>query len=595
MQNAGISRITPSRQISFAAVTLLAVGVFLLLAANRGLDNNSLVSWRWVFALVSPGSVLLPICLLVAGSYWFAKRFDCERYAAPILFVAAFAVGTLFWRIPEVIVDASRYFTQAKYLELYGAGYFLREWGLNIFAWTDMPLIPFVYGVIFKVFGESRLYIQVFTTMLYASTVVLTYQVGKMLWDKSTGFLGGLLLLGMPYLFTQVPLMLVDIPAMFFLMLAVFLFIKALTQGGTALIALSGLAIWAAVLTKYSNVLMLSVLPVALVVLLVAKRTRGEVLPGWPGLSTAPGLREMLFRGAAVALVASVLIGVVVAWKYEIFAAQAGLLMDYQRPGLKRWGESHVSTFLFQVHPFVTGAALLSVYAAVKKRDLRFVVVGWLVAVVLLLQIERIRYMISVLPMLALMAAYGLQVIRSVELRRYVALCAVASSLSIGLFAYLPFMERISAANLKAAGEYLNASGAKNIKVVTVPAGEASEVNPAVAVPLLDLFVDGAIRYDAEPARPLPKSTLTSSLRFTWEHKNPEYYSDDQSGADHAVVVISDDRGMSLTDAAGGGLVGYRRAKTFDDGIGFFRYQTVVEVYEPLSMAVSARSALFAK
>jgi len=565
-----------------------------LLAAHRGLDNNSLVSWRWVFALVSPGSLLLPICLLIAGAYWYVKRFDYERYEASLLFVVSFAAGALFWRTPEVIVDASRYFTQAKHLELYGVGYFLREWGLNIFAWTDLPLIPFVYGVIFKVFGESRLYIQAFTTILYALTVVLTYRVGKMLWDKSTGFLGGLLLLGMPYLFTQVPLMLVDIPAMFFLMLAVFLFIKALTQGGTALIVLSAAAIWAAVLTKYSNVLMLSVLPVALAVFLAVKRSGGEVLPGW-SRSTAPGWREMLFRGMAVALVASALIGVAVAWKYDIFAAQVGLLMDYQRPGLKRWGESHLSTFLFQVHPFITGAALLSVYAAVRKRDLKFVVVGWLVLLVLLLQIERIRYMISVFPMLALMAAYGLREIKSAELRRYVAFCAVASSLAIGLFAYLPFMERISAVNLKDAGEYLNSSGARNIRVVTTSAGDAPEVNPAVAVPLLDLFADGAIVYDSSPARSLPESISTSSLRFTWEHKSPEYYSGGQSGGDQVVVVISEEKGRSLTDAAGRGLEGYRRTKTFDDGVGFFRYQTVVTVYEPLSMASDARPAAFAK
>ena len=94
-----------------------------------------------------------------------------------------------FWKVPEVIVDASRYFTQAKHLDVYGIGYFLREWGRDINIWTDMPLIPFLYGLIFKLFGESRIYIQAFTTLLFSLTVVLTYNIGKTLWDETVGFL----------------------------------------------------------------------------------------------------------------------------------------------------------------------------------------------------------------------------------------------------------------------------------------------------------------------------------------------------------------------------------------------------------------------
>ena len=63
-------------------------------------------------------------------------------------------------------------------------------------AWTDMPLVPFLYGLIFKFFGESRLYIQIFTTFFFSMTVVLTYMIGKTLWDEDTGLYGGMLLLG---------------------------------------------------------------------------------------------------------------------------------------------------------------------------------------------------------------------------------------------------------------------------------------------------------------------------------------------------------------------------------------------------------------
>jgi 4-amino-4-deoxy-L-arabinose transferase-like glycosyltransferase len=129
-------------------------------------------------------------------------------------------------------VDTSRYFTQAKHLEMYGIKYFMHEWGKGISAWTDLPLISFFYGLIFKFFGESRIYIQIFTTFLFSMTCVITFFIGKTLWDEETGFLAGLLLLGTPYLFSQIPLMLIDVPTMLFLTLSVFTYIRAIEKGG---------------------------------------------------------------------------------------------------------------------------------------------------------------------------------------------------------------------------------------------------------------------------------------------------------------------------------------------------------------------------
>jgi len=66
-----------------------------------------------------------------------------DRLSPFVIFIVYFLCGIFFWRMPEVNIDASRYFTQAKHLELFGVRYFLSEWGREIHAWTDMPLIPF--------------------------------------------------------------------------------------------------------------------------------------------------------------------------------------------------------------------------------------------------------------------------------------------------------------------------------------------------------------------------------------------------------------------------------------------------------------------
>lgn len=321
---------------------LLSLAVFVGLFVLRSLDDNSLTRWQWVFDSVAAGPVYLAVLAGVGLSLWLS------RFSLPspgLLFLVSFAASALFWGEPEVIVDSSRYFTQAKHLEVYGAGYFLSEWGGAIEAWTDMPLMPFLYGLVFKGLGESRIYVQALNTALFSLTAVLALLIGRDLWGEEAGRASGLLLLGMPYLYSQTPLVLVDVPSMFFLAFAIWSFQRATARGGAAMV-LSGFATAAAVLCKYSLWPMLSVLPVMLAVQLRCMGPRGRGV--------------VALRGISVLLITGLLAGAFIAYKYEVVAGQMKLLTGFQREGLKRWTESYISTFFFQVHPFVTFAAALS-------------------------------------------------------------------------------------------------------------------------------------------------------------------------------------------------------------------------------------------
>ncbi len=272
-------------------VSLLTLSVFMSLYVFRALDDNRLTSWKWVFLGVDISRIFL---LLIAGiivSYVLSRVSFPEYDPAVFLFVLSFGLGSVFWKEPEVIVDISRYFTQAKHLELYGVRYFISQWGRDINIWTDLPLMSFFYGLIFKFFGESRIYIQIFTTFLFSMTVVLTCLIGRTLWNESVGFYAGLLLLGMPYLFTQVPLMLVDVPVMFFLTLVIFAFIKAMDQGGAKMILFASIAISMAFFTKYSAWLMLSVTGAIFFVYLFSPTTENT------GRFRLEMNRDVLYRG----------------------------------------------------------------------------------------------------------------------------------------------------------------------------------------------------------------------------------------------------------------------------------------------------------
>ena len=562
-------------------ISLLTLTALLALFVLRSLDDNRLTSWQWVFADTNALTISF---LLVIGIFLAYLLASISRPAGkPViwLFITSFSISALFWAEPEVIVDASRYFVQAKFLELYGIGYFFKEWGNEIMVWTDLPLIPLLYGLVFKFFGEYRAGIQLFNSLLFSGTVVLTYLIGKTLWHETVGVYGGALLLGIPFLLTQVPLMLVDVAAMFFFTLALFATIKAVKQGGAALLILASVTIVLAMLSKYSVWLMLSVIPVIFL------------------SHIEYGRKIILQRAAMITLITVFLIGIVLLWNFNVFAEQLKFLLSYQVPGLKRWGESFVSTFFFQVHPFITLAALFSVYMAIKKKDFKFVIIGWLLLLVVVLEIKRARYLIVILPMLTLMAAYGINEIRNVKISRFIVSSTVTSALVIAFFVYLPFLKNTSAVNLSQAGKYLdsiNTGETQAIEVITLPQAD-SIVNPAVSVPVLDLFTQKRLVYQYHKNRiPRPASVEKSSLRFTWEYRNPEFFSEYFFGdADTSpgtlkkripmVIIFGDTRQINsqlMPAQITKRIAGYRLTKELTIFDKVFKYQTMIRVYQPV-------------
>lgn len=561
------------------ATTLVTAALFLLLFIIlfllRAHDDNSLFSWSWIFAHADASRIYLFLTTGLAIALVLAQKSVPRQYRTMVLAILSFVAALPFWGQPETIVDASRYFTQAKHLEVYGISSFLREWGRDIQAWTDMPLVPFLYGLLFKLFGEHRLVVQVFTTALFSLTTVLTCLIGERLWDRDTGFSAGLLLLGMPYLLTQVPLLLVDVPTMFFLMLAIFAFLNAIDRGGPVRALSSVTAIVLVVLSKYSAWFMLSVLVIALIVRAMRRTGSGDRMP--------------LKRGVAILLAAGFLSGAVLLLYYDVVREQMTLLREFQGPGLARWHESFLSTFLFQVHPVITASALVSIVVAFRKRDASYLIILWLILLPVLFHITRIRYLIPVFPLVALAAGYGLQILAREDLRRSLVLGTVAASLVIAFSAYLPFAKSMSAVNLMHAGEYLNTLQGIAVEVVTI-APEDPVANPAVSVPLLDLFTHKKIRYHYLDEPLLPRDeVLRSSLRFTWEYRNPAYYGfGPDAAATMPVVVLSNASDGPLPEELARKLEGYRLSQSFLANEDVFRYTVGVRVYQPLNPGASA-------
>jgi 4-amino-4-deoxy-L-arabinose transferase-like glycosyltransferase len=545
-------------------ISLVTLTTFTALFVLRFLDDNRLTSWRWAF---DRSDIRLLVAVLAAG---IALAYTVSRLTVPrdaqkvAIFAAAFAAVVPFWAAPEVIVDTARYFMQAKYLELYGVGFFAREWGGEIAAWTDLPLVPFLHGIVFDLVGESRTAIQVFTGLLFAATVVLTWQIGATLWDDTVGGSAAALLLAMPYLLTQPALMLVDVPTMFFLTLAVFATLKAVREGGAGALIAAPVAITLAMLSKYSTWIMLSTL--AVIVLVHLERGRRG--------------RAVLSRAFIIGLATILLAGMFVLLKLDVVAAQVRLLWSYQLPGLARWEESHISTFLFQIHPFVTAAALCSVAVALIRRDRNYLIIAWMLMLLAVLGVKRARYILITLPMFALMAGYAMREVADGRIRRFIIGCAVASSLVTAVLGYLPLLKRMSAANLMAAGEHLDTLDTDVVVVFALPQSR-SIINPAVSAPILDLFTDKRIIYrETKSPPPAPETIASSPLRFTWEYATPSFLKPglDDTGA-VAVAVIASHPGQPLPVHVGATIAGLQLSEEFGTSDEIFRFKTLVKVY----------------
>jgi len=518
----------------------------------RFADNNTLTSWRWVFSGTNILHIFLFLAIGVSCAFFFSRLHFSGIYSHVFLLILSYASIIPLWNAPESIIDASRYFLQAKALQEYGLGCFFREWGYEIDAWTDMPLIPLFYGLIFKVFGEVRIYIQIFNTLLFSLSALLTSLIGRELWDEETGFNAGLFLIAIPYLLVQVPLMLVDIPVMFFLSLSLYTFLKAAKKGGIW-IAFSALSISLAIFTKYSTGLMLSVIPVTAVI--ISDNTN----------------RKKIFRRSWTVIIAATLLSAPVFYaKYGVFSRQIEILRTYQWSALSRWQESFSSTFFFQTHPFATAFALYSVYRALKEKDKRFLTAGWFFVIVLALQIKRIRYIIPLFPLFALMASYGVAEVKDTAIRRLAALCAAASSIIIALTIYLPFLNHTGMANLKNAGEFLNTLKSEIIEVYALPQ-RISTGNTFAVIPMLDYFTNKKI-YSPQDWSPAPDKPAASSLRFTWEMKKPSFYSRRKQEACRPLLLISSEK----TDIE---MQAPKVLKRFELSSEVFRFQTFLSLY----------------
>ena len=236
------------------------------------------------------------------------------------------------------------------------------------------------------------------------------------------------------------------------------------------------------------------------------------------------------------------------------------------------------------MHPFVSLAAIASLYFAVKKKETAYIIPAAALCIMLAMGVYRARYLLIVYPMLALVAAYGFRQLEDKFLQRFIVRSAVVVSLAVTFVASMNFLQHhYSAVNLKDAGSYLNTIEQANIAVIVLPQPQTA-VNPAVVLPLLDYYSDKKFHRVGGVAIPNPideRSQRISSLRFTWEVKQHVYpiIKYEEVIPAPVLVLLSSDNEKQLPDSVAGILNHYVLDERFSVTDDVFRFQSVVTVY----------------
>jgi hypothetical protein len=337
--------------------------------------------------------------------------------------------------------------------------------------------------------------------------------------------------------------------------------LETLERRGAWRVAAAALAVAAALLAKYSTWALLGA-AAGIILLLQALRGRRAAVGRGAGAVVAGALAPALF-----ALL-----------KPELVQGQLALLASFQWEGLRRWVESYPSTFLFQAHPLLAIAALAALWQGWRGRDSKVLVAAALPLVLFALGARRSRYLLPAFPMIALLAARGLEVLPG-RARRFAVLAAVGFSLVTVFAVYLPFLKWVNTANLQATGHFLDERNVAAVEVTAQPAPGVA-INPEVAIALLDYHTAARIivRGPTLP-RPPQEELRVSSFRFTWEQSLPSWYRDDASTpAGTAQVLIAGDPAAPLPAELARQVAGRNPDAVFArDAV--FRYRTHVSIW----------------
>jgi len=513
--------------IVFLLIFILTLISYYILIRNSVIDETMLYSWAWIinFLNVKLFFILLVVIFIISI---FIARIDFnikEKHFLLIIFIISFLLSSLLWSSPDPNPDVAEFFGVAKYIELNGLWDYFKSFGTDALrGYRFHSLLP-VFGLAFRYFGESSFIVHFITSALYAFIPVLTFLLAGKLFSKRIAFISSLFVIAMPNMLVQSSMFMVDVPTVFFVLLALFTFYLFLHKKNIFYYPLTIITFLFALTSKRPAILFLILsLPVLFI---IVKKSNGFKL------------KHLSMKSFIIFYTLFVLLFVFVFLKVDFFSEQIEL--DLSQANIVGNPPHYVNPFsyFFQMQPLIVILFLVSIIFFIIKPKLSYLFLFvWIFFPYIFIHDTTVRYMLPAFPAIGIAAAFVLAKFKKQIATFAVSLIILSSVLSV-VMGYIPLLKNeFYDNNIRLASEYVNDLDVETVGVYMHYKGVKYTTSPKTEIYgyVFDYYSDKKVYYDvSESVKSVYNEELSRFNVFEY-YKDEDYLTPDYD----AIVVFSD-------------------------------------------------------
>ncbi len=460
-----------------------------------------------------------------------------------------------------------------------------------------MPLISFLRGVFFLVFGEGQFAVLLLNLIFVVGILIFTLKIAERLFDKRVAWVSILLLSSIPFFITQTPLFLVDIGLTFFVSASFYLNLLLISKPTYSKSILTGIILFFTMISKvFGIVYLIFILAGFVTYLMVEKKDK-----------------ELWIKFLSAWLVSFILSLSYVVWKWSLFSNMianfswsitifklllpiflvflTGFLSFYNRLNIEKfikkiYPKLHIIVYLLLFFLFfcsnkplfylrstiiatsIPFALLLysSVYISFRKKSKSgFLLLLWFFSIMAIPN-TMFKYQLPTYPAIAMLAAYSLVSIFKTEKAKYLVVSIILSfSVTITYFFFFPMIQTHVKNNIRNATKIYELDKADRLAIVPYPLGEYGDMfikslenptscpHPPSLVDIVDYYSNANVYYESRNqliANLITGDNLPDAIYLV-------YHLDLPINEDHELDMLLKDKyskGPILDEAKGSGI-----------------------------------------
>ncbi|MEW5871249.1 MAG: glycosyltransferase family 39 protein [Chloroflexota bacterium] len=415
---------TPFLLLSMGALQV----IWLLLTWVSGAAENWIkIPWLLAYSLTATA-----VCLLPSERFPWNKpaiRASLLKYQhlfLPAALGLALLFGLVYGFYQRLWPDENLVMGVAVPLAEKGLGHLLEIYRSSSYMRQHPPLLFVLFALALRLFNMNLLALRYITLVFALLTLVVTFRLGKELYDRATGIIGALFLFSFPLFMRLGTTGMSDMPVTFFFLLSIYLLTRFVRAPSVWLAIATGASLAIGMMVKYT---MVFILPVLFAFFIFIPEFRK--------------FRRAFYAGLALA---AILLSawLVYAWQAGVLANQFKTLASYSTVVFRtEIGKSFLLESLFTrlpsaIGPYNLPLILLGLKSALQARrsaDKTLFLWASIVFVLLCLTLPDHRYFMPTFPAVALLMARGLEGLPESRNR------LVALSLLFGLGALYLFVD----------------------------------------------------------------------------------------------------------------------------------------------------------